>query len=52
MDVVTMKSVLRQLVRVLLERLWTGDGPGYDDEVDNVSVHEALVVLVRGGEVL
>ncbi len=51
-EVVTMKSVLRRLIRVSLVRLWRGNGPGHDDKVDDVSVHEALVVLVCGGEVL
>ena len=41
-----MKSVLMGFVRVLLELVWRGDGPGNDDKVDDVSVHEALVVLV------
>ena len=51
-DVVTTKSVLRQLVRILPVGLCREDGPSYDDKVDDVSVHETLVVLVRGGEVL
>ena len=46
------KSVLRRLIRVLLVWLWRGNGPGDNDKVDDVSVHEALVVLVCGGEVL
>jgi len=52
MEVVTMKSVLRRLVRDLLVQLWRGDRPGNDDKVDDVSVHEALVVLVCRGEAL